>query len=194
MRAEPARPAPVRQEPAPAARVDRTAAEPSRGAAAAPISEPGWEVRVPGSGVPGTAAPAPEATRTPASRPGEQPRPAAGPPSRGTDVPPPPVEDREAPVDEYGPADVSPGASSAVQLDLQRVRDSWPEILEAVKRIKLAAWTVVYTAQPLALRQDILTLGFISENDVAGFRQQQNAGRASARSSARRSSTCSARA
>jgi DNA polymerase-3 subunit gamma/tau len=45
-----------------------------------------------------------------------------------------------------------------------------------VKRIKLAAWTVVYTAQPLALRQDILTLGFVSENDVAGFRQQQTTG------------------
>jgi DNA polymerase-3 subunit gamma/tau len=84
----------------------------------------------------------------------------------------PPAEEWPAHESE-APVQASP---AAVALDLQRVRDSWPEILEAVKRIKLAAWTVVYTAQPLALREDILTLGFVSENDVAGFRQQQTTG------------------
>ncbi|WP_307807087.1 DNA polymerase III subunit gamma and tau [Naasia sp. SYSU D00057] len=133
----------TRPEPAPTARPE-PASRPS------PVSEPGWEVRVPGSGAAaGPAQPAPAAPAAPVE---------------------PPAASRPAPAPEPERPAADP---AAIALDLQRVRDAWPEILEAVKRIKLAAWTVVYTAQPLGLREDILTLGFVSENDVAGFRQQQ---------------------
>ncbi|WP_210480351.1 DNA polymerase III subunit gamma and tau [Naasia sp. SYSU D00948] len=144
--------APARTEPSTPERPEPAA----RPAASAPVSEPGWEVRVPGSGA-SRSAPAPAAQGNPGQSGQSGPAIRPGTAEEARDAVPAP-------------------AASAVPLDLQRVRDSWPEILEAVKRIKLSAWTVVYTAQPLALREDILTLGFVSENDVAGFRQQQAAG------------------
>ena len=68
--------------------------------------------------------------------------------------------------------------SSAVApaLTIQLIQDAWPQVLDAVRKAKISAWTVAYTASPIALREDVLTLGFISENDVAGFRQQQVTG------------------
>jgi DNA polymerase-3 subunit gamma/tau len=129
----------------------RPASGPARSTPAeAPPSDGGWEVRLPGSGS-NTPAPA-------AEQPAAEPAPAT----------------QGQPADAATPA--ADPADAGVPVDLGRVRDSWPEILEAVKRIKLSAWTVVYTAQPLTLRGDILTLGFVSENDVASFRQQQTAG------------------
>ncbi len=68
-------------------------------------------------------------------------------------------------------------APVAGPLELAQVRDSWPEILEAVRKTSVGAWTIVYTAQPLILNGDVLTLGFVSENDVQSFRQQQAEGK-----------------
>ncbi|MDN4639168.1 DNA polymerase III subunit gamma and tau [Agreia sp. PsM10] len=59
---------------------------------------------------------------------------------------------------------------------LQQVRDTWPEILEAVQKAKRSAWLVVYTATVRAFENDVLTLAFPSENDVAQFKQQQAPG------------------
>ncbi|HEY8590426.1 MAG TPA: DNA polymerase III subunit gamma and tau, partial [Naasia sp.] len=144
--------APTSRPAAPQARPAAEAAPtraPQAPPATAPVSEPGWDVVVPGSG--GTTVRPAAADLPPAAHPGHQ-------------------------AHEPSSAEPTPAPVPGLPLDLQRVRDSWPEILEAVKRIKLAAWTVVYTAQPLGLREDILTLGFISENDVASFRQQQTTG------------------
>ena len=69
---------------------------------------------------------------------------------------------------------VDPAAVGAVTL--QQVKDAWPEILEAVKSAKLNAWMVVYTAQVRALNNDVLSLSFVSDNDVANFKQLQGAG------------------
>jgi DNA polymerase-3 subunit gamma/tau len=54
---------------------------------------------------------------------------------------------------------------------LQQMRDSWPEILELVKRDKRSAWIVVFSSQARALAGDVLTLTFPNDNDVADFRQ-----------------------
>ncbi|PJJ71105.1 DNA polymerase-3 subunit gamma/tau [Diaminobutyricimonas aerilata] len=59
---------------------------------------------------------------------------------------------------------------------IQQVRDAWPEILDAVERAKRTAWMVVYTSQARALDDDVLTVVFANETDVASFRQQQGAG------------------
>ena len=57
------------------------------------------------------------------------------------------------------------------------MKDAWPEILEAVKAVKLNAWLVVLTAQTLELRNnDVLVMSFPSETDVASFKQQQAPG------------------
>ncbi len=54
----------------------------------------------------------------------------------------------------------------------QQVKDSWPQILDAVQRAKRSAWMVVFTAQVRSLNDDVLSLSFPSDNDVASFRQQ----------------------
>ncbi|MES2092730.1 MAG: DNA polymerase III subunit gamma and tau [Actinomycetota bacterium] len=60
---------------------------------------------------------------------------------------------------------------------LQQVKDSWPEILEAVEKAKRTAWMVVYTATPLALRDgNILDLSFASQTDVDALKQRTTPG------------------
>ncbi|WP_345763709.1 DNA polymerase III subunit gamma and tau [Diaminobutyricibacter sp. McL0608] len=54
----------------------------------------------------------------------------------------------------------------------QQVKDAWPQILDAVQRAKRSAWMVVFTAQVRSLNDDVLSLSFPSDNDVASFRQQ----------------------
>ncbi len=53
----------------------------------------------------------------------------------------------------------------------RHVRDAWPEVLETVQRAKRSAWAVVYTAHPIALDGDVLTLSFVSRTDVEDFRR-----------------------
>ncbi|MCU1510125.1 MAG: polymerase subunit gamma and tau [Glaciihabitans sp.] len=72
------------------------------------------------------------------------------------------------------PVAESPGSSAPVTL--QQVRDSWPEILDVVQKEKRSAWMVVFTSQARALRDDILTLTFPSETDVANFKQPMPGG------------------
>ncbi len=46
----------------------------------------------------------------------------------------------------------------ATPVTFAQVRDSWPEILEAVERERKSAWAAVYTSTPRALEGDVLTL------------------------------------
>jgi DNA polymerase-3 subunit gamma/tau len=60
---------------------------------------------------------------------------------------------------------------------LQQVKDAWPEILESVKSAKLNAWLVVYTAQPLELRDGkTLVLSFPSQKDVEELKKPASPG------------------
>jgi DNA polymerase-3 subunit gamma/tau len=65
---------------------------------------------------------------------------------------------------------------SSTQLTIQHVRDAWPEILETVQRAKRSAWAVVYTSYPMALKDDVLTLAFLSRSDVEGFKRPVQTG------------------
>jgi DNA polymerase III subunit gamma/tau len=68
-------------------------------------------------------------------------------------------------------------AISAAPITLQQVRDSWPEILEAVSNAKRAAWMVVFTAKPLELREgNVLVLSFQSQVDVDAVKRQSTTG------------------
>ncbi len=73
----------------------------------------------------------------------------------------------------------APAAQSPVPVTLQQIKDSWPEILEKVERSRRSAWMIVFTAKPLHLAGEVLTLSFPSENDVANFRPQPGAESAS---------------
>ena len=72
------------------------------------------------------------------------------------------------------PSSTAPKAPGEVTLD--QLRNAWPEILEVVQKAKMSAWTVVYTSQARALDGDVLTLSFVSQNDVDSFKQPQGAG------------------
>ncbi|MGL3200158.1 MULTISPECIES: DNA polymerase III subunit gamma and tau [Curtobacterium] len=56
----------------------------------------------------------------------------------------------------------------------QQMRDAWPQVVEHVQRAKRSAWSVVVTAQVTALRDDVLTLTFPSQQDVASFKEMSD--------------------
>jgi DNA polymerase-3 subunit gamma/tau len=60
--------------------------------------------------------------------------------------------------------------AAAKPVTLQQLRDSWPEILEVVKKTRQQSWMVVFPTTVRALADDVLTLSFPNETDVAGFR------------------------
>lgn len=107
-------------------------------------------------------APAP----APAGRVAAQPRSEATPPVQRVE----PVETAPA----VTPEAATPKAAGDVTLD--QLRNAWPEILEVVQKAKMNAWAVVYTAQARALDGDVLTLSFVSQNDVDNFKKPQGAG------------------
>ncbi|QHC65999.1 DNA polymerase III subunit gamma and tau [Rathayibacter sp. VKM Ac-2759] len=67
-------------------------------------------------------------------------------------------------------------ADEAGGVTLQRMKDSWPEILEVVQKARMTAWLVAYTAQVRALKDDVLTLSFPSQTDVDSFKMPGTAG------------------
>ncbi|WP_350347466.1 DNA polymerase III subunit gamma and tau [Agromyces sp. G08B096] len=70
------------------------------------------------------------------------------------------------------PATTTPAPAVPVgPVTLQQVKDAWPEVLASLQRTKRSAWMVAFTAQVRDYRDDdVLVLGFPSEQDVAGFR------------------------
>jgi DNA polymerase-3 subunit gamma/tau len=98
---------------------------------------------------------------------------------RSSDVPPPspaPSERPTAAPDAAPAAAAQPDRASGTPLTIQHVRDAWPEILETVQRAKRSAWAVVYTSYPMALKDDVLTLAFLSRSDVDGFKRPVQTG------------------
>ncbi len=67
--------------------------------------------------------------------------------------------------------------ATAAEVTFQQVKDSWPEILEAIAKIKRASWLVVSTSTPIALREgNILDLTFASQKDVDTLKQRSAPG------------------
>lgn len=139
--------------------------------AANPGSVPESLAAAPRTEAPVTAATAVEAP--PVTAPEQRSRPEAPPPD--------PAQEARAP----SPAPVSDGDDSRTTpeapptdagISLQRMKDTWPEILEVVQKAKMTAWLVAYTAQVRALQDDVLTLSFPSQNDVESFKMPGTAG------------------
>ncbi len=97
--------------------------------------------------------PAPEHPQEPpvAERPERQEAPAVG------------VSDAPAPA----PAAPAPGAP----VTLQRMRDAWPEILGALENTSRSSWLVASGARVIAFGDDVLSLAFQSQSDVASFKK-----------------------
>ena len=124
-----------------------------------------------------TASPAPPERIAPvrAAPDAEAPR-VVAPDSAPTVAPVTPAPAASAPV---APAPVAPPTAAPVAeakaVTFEQVRDSWPEILELMKS-KRNAWMVVFNSKVRALDDDVLTLTFPNETDVANFKQPQGAG------------------
>ncbi|MFF2050011.1 DNA polymerase III subunit gamma and tau [Leifsonia sp. NPDC058194] len=80
------------------------------------------------------------------------------------------------PTDSAPAAPAKPAPAPVGAVSTQQIKDSWPQILDAVQRAKRSAWMVVFTAQVRSLDGDVLTLSFPSDNDVQSFRQSQAPG------------------
>jgi DNA polymerase III subunit gamma/tau len=88
---------------------------------------------------------------------------------------PEPRPEAPAPVAVAEPAAEAPKPAPAGPVTIQQLKDAWPEILEAVQKVNRNSWLVAYTASPRSLDDDVLTLAFRSQNDVAGFRPKPGA-------------------
>jgi DNA polymerase-3 subunit gamma/tau len=90
-----------------------------------------------------------------------------------TEAKPSAPEPAIAPAREPAAPEPAPAApADAGPLTLERVVAAWPGILGQVEKIRRSSWTVVYTATPVALEGDVLTLAFTAESDVASFKER----------------------
>lgn len=156
--APPAPPSPPATSTQAASRAPEPAAAPATTAAAAPAAA--------------TIAPAPVATPAPtaASAPAAS-TPASDSARPAASAPPTPASNPATPAS--SPAGAPPVVGP---VSFQQLRDSWPEILEVVRDAKLNAWMVLQTAQARALKDDVLTVSFVSENDANSFKQANPGG------------------
>ena len=67
--------------------------------------------------------------------------------------------------------------AAAAEVTFQQVKDSWPEVLEAIAKATRSSWLVVSTATPIGLREgNILDLTFASQKDVDALKQRSAPG------------------
>ncbi|WP_420368262.1 DNA polymerase III subunit gamma and tau [Curtobacterium sp. L1-20] len=138
----------------------------------------------PAAAQPASAAPGPQDDQAPSTDPGSTARDATA--SWAAAVPSAPEAPAEpAPAPAPAPANASstgqgtaagdePAVRSIGSVGFQQLRDSWPQVVEHVQHAKRSAWSVVVTAQVTALREDVLTLTFPSQQDVASFKEMSD--------------------
>jgi DNA polymerase-3 subunit gamma/tau len=121
----------------------------------------------------------PSPAARPAPQPPEQPR-AASPPARpapepreparpAPEPPRPAPEPARPPVSAPSPAAPSPAAPAPAPSAVDSLRQSWPAILDAVKRESKVAWMLLTNASVLSLEDGILTLRFPRDGEMKGF-------------------------
>ncbi|MBD8023436.1 DNA polymerase III subunit gamma and tau [Microbacterium gallinarum] len=161
-------PAAVAAAAAPAAVAPAPAPAP---AAAAPVAEAVRRPAEPADTVPtvtttarGTAAVIEPAAAAPAPAPAEAAAPAADQTAPAAVTPPEPVA---APA----PTPVSDGP-----VTLERMRAGWAEILSRLEGISRTSWLLASNAEVAGLDDDVLTLAFASQADVAKFKQRAAGG------------------
>jgi len=163
-------PQPQRTPPAPRAGGDTSARPSAVAAPPAPQTDPGAAAR---DAAASWAAAVPSAPEAPAAGSGtsEQDRPTApqpaGPTAASGSASPSSTGQGTAVGDE-------PVVRPVGAVGFQQLRDAWPQIVEHVQHARRSAWSVVVTAQVTALRDDVLTLTFPSQQDVASFKEMSD--------------------
>jgi DNA polymerase-3 subunit gamma/tau len=135
---------------APAAPAPAASAAPARAADARPAPAPIASAPVP-------AAPAPTAGPVAESAP-----------------PPAPEPPDDAPSDDVEPEFAPP--APAGPFTVQRMRDAWPEVLGRLETLSRSSWLLASGARVVALDDDVLTLAFASQSDLASFKKRAAGG------------------
>lgn len=105
------------------------------------------------------------AERAPASpivEPAQRDEAPAGPPTPTAEPSPPPEEDE--------PEFSAP--SPAGPFTVQRMRDAWPEVLGRLQDLSRSSWLLAAGARVVDLDDDVLTLSFASQSDLAAFKKR----------------------
>ena len=141
-------------------------------AAAAPAAP------APGAAAPGVVAPKPAASSPAASMPAA-PMPAAAPSSAAAAPGAPAIADGgwAVPMVSGAPSPAAPAPAVAPPapvpsgpLTLERLGEAWPQVLNRLQEISRASWLLASGARVAALDEDVLTLTFQSQGDVAKFK------------------------
>ena len=156
--------------------------------ASTPTADPSASRRTSGDpiGEESTAPAVPSATGSAATAPSATAPSAAAPTSDGPSTPgsavsdsTPPTSGGEAVIPVSDPAvddlpeTTADGSAAVAPVSTQQLKDSWPQVLDAVQNAKRSAWSVVFTAQVRSLAGDVLTLTFPSGRDVEQFRSPE---------------------
>ncbi|MFT4219602.1 MAG: DNA polymerase III subunit gamma and tau [Microbacterium sp.] len=70
------------------------------------------------------------------------------------------------------PAASAPVAPAPEPVTVERVRESWPAVLQALEEISRASWLVAGNARVVSYEDEVLTLAFHSQGDIAKFKQR----------------------
>lgn len=112
---------------------------------------------------------APVAAAAPAAAPVVAPT--AAPPAGSATAAPTPGA---APVPGARPAEPAPVAAPPVPsgpVTLDRLQQAWPQVLSQLENVSRSSWMLASGARTVALDDDVLTLAFASQSDVAKFKQ-----------------------
>ncbi|MFF2632737.1 DNA polymerase III subunit gamma and tau [Microbacterium sp. NPDC058021] len=85
-------------------------------------------------------------------------------PPADEEIAPEPEDDTSAPAEPIVPAG---------PITFTHVRDAWPEILKRLENVSRTSWLVATVARVAAFDDDVLTLAFQSQADVAAFKKLQ---------------------
>ncbi|MFB7892408.1 DNA polymerase III subunit gamma and tau [Microbacterium sp. NPDC056044] len=142
----------------------------ARGAAAAPAIAP---VGAAPTAAPPTAG-APAAVAPVALAPAAPPTSVAVSAPAGTAAPaaaPAPAAQAAAAVPPVEPAPVAAPPVPTGPVTLDRLQQSWPQVLAQLENVSRSSWMLASGARTVALDDDVLTLAFASQSDVAKFKQ-----------------------
>jgi DNA polymerase-3 subunit gamma/tau len=87
-----------------------------------------------------------------------------------------PVNRASAPAVSTTPAAEAPRAASAIgAVTLSQVRDAWSDVLSKVNKQSKSAWMVAFSLTVVDFADEILTLKFLSQNDLDAFKNASGA-------------------
>jgi DNA polymerase-3 subunit gamma/tau len=99
--------------------------------------------------------------------------PAAAPAAAQTQIAAPPVAPAvSAPA---APAPVAPAPAAVGAVSVNQVRDAWSDVLSKVNKQSKSAWMVAFSLTVVDFADEILTLKFLSQNDLDAFKNSSGA-------------------